>query len=191
MSIRQIMKEKKIGFTKAKNIFLEEGNIIRKGRPPVEINENQYNFIQEYRKEFRVGFQRLYDVARRNPNAPPDLTEWTIRKVYEFDDLFVKGGGYHENTKHQNRYVARYANQAWHTDLHYLTPLKSENYFQAYLIVFIDDRTRKILYAEILPYKSSYCTSRALKTALEINDPPKYIITDNGKEFISQDFLIY
>ena len=59
MSIRQIMKEKKIGFTKAKNIFLEEGNIIRKGRPPVEINENQYNFIQEYRKEFRVGFQRL------------------------------------------------------------------------------------------------------------------------------------
>ena len=96
---------------------------------------------------------------------------------------------YHENTKHPNHYFARYAKPVWHTELHYLTTLKSENYFQVYLIVFIDDRTRKILYEKILPYKSSYCTSRALKTALETNDPPKYVITDNGKEFISQDFV--
>lgn len=62
MSIRQIMKEKKIVFAKAKKIYLEDGNIIRKRRPTVEINEDQYNFIQENRKEFRVSFQRLNDL---------------------------------------------------------------------------------------------------------------------------------
>lgn len=93
-----------------------------------------------------------------------------------------------EKANHPNCYVAKFANQAWHTDLHYLTPSEEENNFLAYLIVFIDDKTHKILYAEILPYKSAFCTARALQTTLEINDPPKYLITNNGKEFISGEF---
>lgn len=183
------MKQKQIGFKKAREIYLNQGNTIIKGRPPVKISQEEYDYVNNYVNDFKVGYQRLYDVAKRDPEAPEELNEWKIRKIFEFDDLFAKGGGFKEKHIHQNRYVAKYANHAWHTDIHYLNPVEEENYFQCYLIVFIDDRIRKLIYSEILPYKSAFCTSSALKSALQLNDPPKYIISDNGKEFIADEFL--
>lgn len=82
---------------------------------------------------------------------------------------------------HDLRFVARYANQAWHTDFHYLELLKEENYHQRYLIGFVDDRSRKLLYYEILNGKSPELTSDVLKKALKIYRPPKTLIIDNGK----------
>lgn len=57
------MKDKKIGFAKAKKNFLKEGNLIRKGRPPVDISQDEYDYIQNNRNNFRVGFQQHNDVV--------------------------------------------------------------------------------------------------------------------------------
>ena len=78
------------------------------------------------------------------------MTEHHFRKMYDYDDIYSNSRNYREEKKHDLRFVARYVNQAWNTDLHYLDLIKEENYHQRYFIGFFDDRSRKLLYYEIL-----------------------------------------
>lgn len=73
--------------------------------------------------------------------------------------------------------------------MHYLDLIKEENYHQQYLIGFVDDRSRKLIYYEILSDKSAESTSNALERALRINMPIKTLIIDNGKEFTADCFV--
>lgn len=192
MSIKQIEKEFKVGYTKARQIkFNCSGNIFL-GRPPLEISQEEVDFIKNYREEANVGFQRMCSITQRDENAPHKMSEWKCRKIYEHEDLFVYSCDYQiQENKHPKRFVARYAGQAWHTDLHYLKKIPEDDK-QLYLMSFIDDRTRKIIYYEIIPEKSAKYTNKVLLNALENNQKffhhPKTIIIDNGKEFTSQQF---
>ena len=88
MRIRQIMKEKGIGYLKAKKIHNELGNQVIYGRPPVEITQDEYDFMASYRNDFNVGIHRLNETAKRKDGAPQGLTEWII---YDYDNLHVRG----------------------------------------------------------------------------------------------------
>lgn len=159
------------------------------GRPKNDISIDVNNYIKNYTSKANVGYKKLTKISQRDPNSPKDITEWKVRKVYEKEDLYVFLHEYKPDPKqlHPHAFVARYVGQAWHTDLHYLEILNNES--QKYLIAFLDDRSRKIVHYEILDDKSSIATSNALLNALSKNLKPKMIIFDNGKEFVSEQFL--
>jgi len=92
---------------------------------------------------------------------------------------------YHPTDDDRIRYVAKYPNQIWHTDLHIL----NINDVKFYLIAFLDDRTRFVLFYKILDKKEMIQTANALLECIQINQiVPSCIVIDNGKEFIGEDF---
>lgn len=190
MSIREIKKKFGVGNDKARiikqNLY---GNIsIKPGRPPETIYQTEYDFVNQYKQNFNVGYQRLYQVTNQKTECPKTLTEWKTRKIFDFDDLYVNGSEFKVPNLHEERYIAKYAGQAWHTDLHYSEKYADEHFYQFYLIAFIDDRTRKVLHYEVLPDKTMQSTSLALENAFQKYNPPKTVISDNGKEFTGKDF---
>ena len=191
MSIRAIEKMYGVGQEKAKFIQSTYYERAFDGRPPAEISQEELDYVLNYRTNFNVGYQRLYKVAQRDPNfnPPQKFTEHHFRKIYDFKDLYMISKEYKEVKNHDLRFVARYANQAWHTDLHYLELLKEEEFQQRYLIGFVDDRSRKLLHFEIINDKEAKTTSYALRNALKKYPPPKTLIVDNGKEFIADFFI--
>jgi hypothetical protein len=58
-----------------------------------------------------------------------------------------------------------------------------------YLISFLDDRSPYIVHAELLPDKSMTQTAQALRNALAIAPHPLRVTLDNGKEFVSKEFI--
>ena len=190
MSIRAIKKRFHVGDQNARLIHQKlYGNIpVSPGRPPATINENEYNFVHQYKKDFNVGYQRLSNIRNQRPDFPNGLTEWKIRKIYDYDDIYVYGSEFKTKNSHEQRYVAKYAGQAWHTDLHYSEKYEDESFWQFYLIAFIDDRTRKIVHYEVIPDKTMLSTSKALENAFIKNFLPKTVIIDNGKEFTGSEF---
>ena len=141
--------------------------------------------MQNYLKKAHVGYQTMAKIAKRDPLAPPTLSEWKCRIIYEQYDLyqFVHLYKPDDSQDHPIRYVARYVNQAWHTDLHYLEKLPEEGNVQKYLIAFIDDRSRKIIHFEILDEKTSIKAMNALAAAFQKESPPKTMIMNNVTEF--------
>jgi transposase InsO family protein len=57
-----------------------------------------------------------------------------------------------------------------------------------YLIGFLDDRSRLIVYYEVLPDKTMHSTAQALRCALNENPKPYKLTSDNGTEFTGHDF---
>ncbi len=161
---------------------------IYKGRPPCIIYEPEYNFVTQYKEQFNVGYQRLYQVSQKKIDAPKTLTEWKTRKIFDYDDLYTQGSEYKAPNVHDQRFVAKYAGQAWHTDLHFTEKYMDEDYKQYYLIAYIDDRTRKILHYELLEKKTMELTTESLINALSKYNKPKTVIIDNGKEFVGKTF---
>lgn len=191
ISIREIKDTFKVGNEMARKLYpaLNNDTKIMKGRPPVPILPVELDYVNTYKSDFNVGYQRLYQVSQKKLYAPKTLTEWKVRKIFDYEDLYVNGGGYNETNQHEKRFVAKYANQSWHTDLHYTEKYLEEYFIQYYLICFIDDRSRKILHYELLPTKTMEVTSISLVHALQKYQKPKTIIIDNGKEFIGNDFV--
>lgn len=106
--------------------------------------------------------------------------------MFDFDDLYVNGSDFIIPNIHDERYIAKYTWQAWHTDLHYLEKYDDELFYQFYLITFIDKRTRKVFHYEVLPNKTMKSTSSALKNLfLKYNQPS---ICDSIKKFTGKDF---
>lgn len=56
--------------------------------------------------------------------------------MFDFDDLYVNGSDFKIPNIHDERYIAKYTWQAWHTDLHYLEKYDDELFYQFYLITF-------------------------------------------------------
>lgn len=143
--------------------------IPRRGRPLYDINMNDIQYVKQYLQNANVGYQRLFEVVKRDPNAPSGLTEWKIRTIYESLDLFTRVQEYVPHVKeHQLKFVAKYAGQAWHTDLHELKVMPCEE-GKLYLIAFIDDRSRMIMHHEILKDKTSLSAMNALVKSLSKN----------------------
>lgn len=56
---------------------------------PIELN-----YDHQYKSDFNMGYQRLYQVFQKKNEAPKTLTEWKVRKVFYYEDLDVKGSEY-------------------------------------------------------------------------------------------------
>lgn len=78
---------------------------------------------------------------------------------------------------HPNKYVAKYANQLWHTDLHEIEPDDNRPNEKRYIIGFIDDRSRFLIHHEILYSKTSVKTSEALEHAFQKDQHTPQCIT--------------
>ena len=136
------------------------------------------NEIICYTNTVSVGYQRCYQSLKEKKF---DVTEWQTRIIYESEGLYLKETEYQPKLDDRTRYVTQHPNQLWHTDLHIFT----ENGKKLYLIAFLDDRTRYILYYSILQNKEMINTSRALVECIQTNNTkPSKIVIDNGSEFI-------
>ncbi|KAH0795249.1 Integrase core domain containing protein [Histomonas meleagridis] len=86
---------------------------------------------------------------------------------------------------HPHLFVARYAGQLWHADIHYVTIDEA----QYYLLGFIDDRSRLLLHYEVLPMKTSDLCGMVLIRALnKVPIRPKMLTIDNGGKFVGESF---
>lgn len=167
--------------SRLKLLFTENNLKLKKqGRQPVSIDpvivQEVINYVQIYRKGYKTTSFRLKMMF-------PQLTESMTKRIYEEFNLFKYKKPKKEKI-YRIRYLALFANQIWHTDLHYCT-LNGE---LKYLIIFLDDRTRFIVYYEILQNKSMQSTSRALRNALNRFNAPECLVSDNGLEFIGFQF---
>ena len=155
-----------------------------RGRPSLIISPDQDKWISQYREKANIGYQQLSRISERyNVN----VSEWGMRKNFKEQERFLFRRKPDLKDEHPNRFVAKYAGQTWHTDLHYLRKQHNEEK-QLYLIAFIDDRTRKILHHEILGDKSGPTVSNALVHALQNAPKPRFMVIDNGTEFIGVNF---
>ncbi|KAH0786099.1 hypothetical protein GPJ56_009999 [Histomonas meleagridis] len=89
------------------------------GRPSPPVTQEELAYIMAYKQEANVGYQAMANVAKRDPFAPKSLTTWKCKSIYEQFSLFQFNRP-EKKKEHLNRFVAKYVNQAWHTDLNYL-----------------------------------------------------------------------
>lgn len=162
------------------------------GRPHKQM-ENQEEVklkIINYRNKFNVGYKTCCYALNLRFNEKlinTKLTEFDVRKIYFENNLFTS----HKEKPPKRRisYVAEMANQIWHTDLHEIKVLVDNQVLVTqYIIAFIDDRTRFILYASQITNKQCHTVANELKKVLSSYLPPYQIETDNGGEFTGKDF---
>ena len=119
----------------------------------------------------------------------PEITFTHVRKTFEKYKLY-KYRSQKKKEKQRCRYEAKYVSQIWHADIHYFQKVGMPE--MMYLYCIIDDKSRYIIYAELLPRKTAELCAQVLKKAIDIYGPPCMIWTDNGGENngqIMRDFL--
>ena len=179
VSQRDIMMKYNIGNRKIK-IIAEGAKIeIHPGRKSREVTQAEIDFVIQYRNLFHVGYHRTAQAARSRGIKASDNT---IKKIFEDKNLYCFKIKKSENA---HRFYAKYVGQLWHTDLHYLNKI---NNIQYYLIAFIDDCSKYVVYWEVIDEKTSIASALALAHALEKVPKPKMITIDNGGEFIGKEF---
>lgn len=74
-----------------------------------------------------------------------------------------------------------------HTDLHDILPEHNGN---RYIIAFLDDFSRKILYYEEIANKKSVTAAAALERCIRSVQPESIntLMSDNGGEFVGHEF---
>jgi transposase InsO family protein len=160
---------------------------INSGRPHVHIPPTTTSLIMKLTERFRVGYHRAAETIRKVHQI--NISDYQVSIIFEQEGLFKYEREYNPSKIHDLRFVAKYANQLWHTDLHYWDAVKiGELSHQTYVIAFIDDRTRKIISAEVLHEKTSEAAAEALLKTLRDNQKPSMITIDNGGEFIGESF---
>ena len=153
-----------------------------RGRPTIPIHPNDQQRILNYLNKYNVGYLRCYEGVSQQGSL---ITEWQTRTFFETEGLYTNEKEYCPTDSDRIRYVAKYPNQIWHTDLHMI----KINDVKLYLIAFLDDRTRFILFYKVLETKEMIETANALLECIQINQiTPSCIVIDNGKEFIGEDF---
>ena len=159
------------------NLNLNES---KRGRKEHKISEEDIQNVLNVRKFWKAGY--------KNISSTIDMPEWKTRKTLSIIIPPKQENDKNNNNQHLTRFHAKKVNYIWHTDIHYL---KSENNETYYLIAFIDDCSRKILYYETGLFKDMSFTSEALKNCLDkigVNNSPFELTTDNGKEFVGHEF---
>lgn len=172
-----------IGRERLKAICELEGiSIPGQGKPAKEIKDEALRFCKDYKGNYNVGYQRVADAAKRRGIS---TTEWEMRKAFTNQGLFCFNKPEKKPNEHPHLFVARYAGQLWHADIHYV---KIDGQ-QFYLLGFIDDRSRFLLHYEVLSNKTSDLCSLVLIRALnKIPVRPKMLTIDNGGEFVGDPF---
>lgn len=159
------------------------------GRPKKQISPEIINKVTNKRGKdgFNIGYQCLtFELQNENEN----ISEKQIRNLYQELNLFNFNKKKKKENTHTNYYVAKYANQLWHTDLHEIEKDDTRPGDKRYIIGFIDDRSRLIVYHEIIYSKKAVITGNALESAIQkVGAIPHCITINNGGEFIGSDFL--
>ena len=89
-----------------------------------------------------------------------------------------------EEKGHDNKFHAVKINYCWHTDLHYLKSKPAYNENTHYLIAYIDDCSRYIVYCENGELKDQDFTAQSLENYIRLtNQKHHMLVTDNSKEF--------
>ena len=157
---------------------------LKLGRPINEISTENIKLVTNYRDRFNVGYHRAAKALRRRGN---NITDHQVYVIYGCEDLFLYDHVYQEESTHINRFDAEYANQLWHTDLHYFDKIiDGETEKWTYLIAFIDNRTRYMLHLAKINDKTMDSTSKEFQKCIEKWKKPYMITIDNGKEFVGE-----
>jgi transposase InsO family protein len=189
VSIRQIILHFHCGSKMIHRVFEQHNLALQKLQPGVKarkISEDVYMKVLRYKARWNTGLRRTTESLN---DKGIQITEWQVRAIFEFEGLFQTETDYEPPRVHTNRFVAEFANQLWHTDLHYWKKITENGVEkQTYIIAFLDDRTRYIIHHEILQNKDMHLTSSALQRALDKGKVPHMITIDNGKEFCNTEF---
>ena len=190
MTLSEAAKGLKICRSKLKSLFFQHLHRTlppkNKGRPIQLVPKNIKNDILEFHSKFPAGYKRTFaSIAKKHPC----ISEYKVRIVFEEFGLFQYEKEYLEKNDNFLRYVAKYANQIWHTDLHFSKKKFSKKKGESTILIgFLDDRTRKILHCTPINDKSTISTTNELVKVLEKFFHPNKLVTDNGKEFVSELF---
>lgn len=180
--LKTIAKHFGVGEPKLKNIIKEWGfdfPYLKKGQKELVITDEDINKISEILSSVQLGQKRLSQLTLNS--------EYKIRKIMKIlNPIIIQNEN--ENV-HDNEFHATKVNYCWHTDLHYLKNKEPYNENTHYLIAYIDDCSRYIVYWEIGIFKDQDFTAQTLENCIKFTGQKPYIlVTDNGKEFTGKTF---
>lgn len=140
-----------------------------------EISERNIQNIKNIFKTWEVGYQTMCRYLQ--------ISEWETRKIYQ--DIFTKNDEeIKKEKKHTKKFFATKINCIWHTDIHYLKKEKMTDSDEKYLLCFIDDCSRKILFSATSNNKDQlFVINSLLKCIHHCRSKPFILTTDNGGEF--------
>lgn len=152
--------------------------ILRANKKSKEISTRHIEYIQNLHKTWDVGYQTMCHYLQ--------IPEWETRQIYTF--LFSKNIDENKNDKkHTKRFFATEIHTIWHTDIHYLKKNKMQNSDKKYLVSFIDDCSRKILFSATCDQKNQlFVINSLLKCINQCGSKPYILTTDNGGEFCGE-----
>lgn len=185
ISLKSIFKYFKCKRTTLLNFLKNNYNIdlgnLKCGRKPLNISDELIQKFSEIHNSWEGGYKGIGNIL--------NISEWHSRKIHNI--LYPPKQKEKKEIVHDSRYHATRVNYLWHCDIHFLKD--KPPYFEKvhYLIAFIDDYSRKIIYFEIGEYKTMEFAAQALNNCLsnfKENEYPFEITTDNGKEFTGNDF---
>lgn len=155
--------------------FEIEYPILRANKKRKEISAQHIEFIQSLHKTWDVGYQTMSHYLQ--------IPEWETRQIYT--KLFSKNIEENKNDKkHTKRFFATEIHTVWHTDIHYLKKNKMSKSDKKYLVSFIDDCSRKILFSDTCDHKDQiFVINSLLKCIQKCGSKPYILTTDNGGEF--------
>jgi transposase InsO family protein len=187
ISLRRLAKHLEMGSRRLRQIFaeaqvpiiLKRGRFLTRNTPEIRARAREFRVTTK----IQCGYKRVAMSIAEDRLHPP------YHAVYEY--LHPQPLAAHEPVnKHTHAFVAKYRDYIWHTDLHeinWTSPEKAEP-FKVYMIAFLDDASRYIMYYELLSDKTVDSTAKALRHALAIWPAPHVITSDNGGEFIGDKF---
>jgi transposase InsO family protein len=145
--------------------------------------------IQYYRIRYRTRSRRIAEGISASPKYSLKLNVYEVKRiVHENPDLLIRLPK-QTTIKYNNWFMTRSVVYLWHTGLYYLKNMD----LQWYLIAFIDDRGRFLLFYEILLEKIMIATNDAVIHALQsyigYKIPLSVVMTwDNSGEFTGSAF---
>ena len=193
--LRTILKREAVGLERLKKEF-EMANIeypiIKTGRKAKPPSQDLIDKVVEYRSQFNVGYQRCaFALNKKNIIS---ISARQCMTIYELEGLYMYEHEYKDKDQGRIRYVAKMVGQIWHTDLHEISDLNTQNsneeevHTKQYIVAFLDDRSRFIIHASIVSNKESKTIALELMNALSKASAPSRMIIDNSGEFIGDPF---
>ena len=183
IQLSEIKSHFSIGYPTLK-IKIEERGLeypkIPKGRANLKIEDEDFESVQTLLKHCSCGTKRTSEVL--------EMPITKVRKI--FKSLNSENFQKVDKKEHNQRFHSTAIDALWHTDIHYLKDKPPYENTIAYLISFIDDLSREIVYWEILPNKSMELSTQALRNCInKTGRKPAMMTTDNKKEFVGVEFI--
>ena len=152
---------------------------ITRGRQKVDLRQDLKDKIMEIQKMYKTGVNKtFYQIISESDSVPmcQEITHHMIYDVMKENNALSYERPLKPEEPYRCRYEASNPDLIWHTDLH--------NYNGEYLISFIDDYSRYVVYCDTISNKCSATTKKCLELAIQsCGNRPFSVWTDNGKEF--------